>query len=367
MCILYIHTHIHVHISIPLSCSTVWVQDSGKSPPSEELYSIPPDCEEEVYKVMSEGGYQELPRPLVKISEELGRGQYGRVHKGICTSENSSEQIAVKVLSERQFRLHLLQEAMIMGQFSHPNVLKLHGVVTLIKPMMMVMEYAAKGTLKKYLTKLREISEVAGQEIQGSELLDYSCQVAAGMKYLEEKGFVHRNLSAHNVLLNGHNICKISGFVPSVCTQDSTQVVTKREENANIRWTAPESLMYGKYTVSSDVWSYGMLLYEVWTVGRTPFEVMSYSQVLSIVNTGYCQPPPPGCPRAVYSIMVQCWNPEYRKRPSFSQLFERLTDLCSADFSSSESLDAPQSPDQRLGSPPEEGMCMHMDLQKSYS
>jgi serine/threonine protein kinase len=154
-------------------------------------------------------------------------------------------------------------------------------------------------------------------------LLKFSHQIAHGMDYLSRKGFVHRDLAARNILLTKDFTCKISDFGMSRDLTGSNYYMT-RGGRVPVKWTAPEAILYCKYSTNSDIWSYGMVLYEIWSIGWKPFDSFSIDQVINIINTGYCQPPPPGVPKAIYSIMVQCWNPEPRKRPSFPLLYATL-------------------------------------------
>jgi ephrin-B len=337
---------------------------------SVESFLPPSSQEEEIYAQMAQWGYQEIPRDSVPLSEKLGEGQFGEVYKADFKAvEGTSLGVAVKLVkkgSPPEERTKLLQEAATLGQFKHRHVVRLIGVVTTGDPKMMLVELLPGGDLKAHLEKLSEDpSELSSPDLP-SLLLQFCKQVVDGLACLARKSFVHRDIAARNILLDKDLNCKISDFgMTRYAADDDYYVVASKGTKVPARWTAPEALMYKKYSTSSDVWSYGMLMYEIWSVGHKPFENKTVHEVVPIVGSGYCQPPPPGCPRAVYQTMVRCWNPVHNERPTASDILNEFEDLGQKHF-----LACPRSniseAAHRLGAPLAEGEELYVDLQNSY-
>lgn len=201
-------------------------------------------------------------------------------------------------------------------------------------------------------------------------LLSFSCDIANGMKYLSNKGFVHRDLAARNILLDKDLKCKIADFGLSKDLDCSEYYVSTGGKIA-LKWTAPEAVLYKKYSTSSDVWSYGMLMYEIWSLGHKPFPHLTKEEVIQSfqVHPGYVQPPPPGCPRKIYGIMVYCWNYDYHKRPKFTFIAEFLSgsleSLLEIPEDSLKYVSNPQEACQ-LGQELQSSFDMYMDLQTTY-
>uniref|UniRef100_A0A1X7UUU1 Protein kinase domain-containing protein n=1 Tax=Amphimedon queenslandica TaxID=400682 RepID=A0A1X7UUU1_AMPQE len=146
------------------------------------------------------------------------------------------------------------------------------------------------------------------------------------MEYLSRKKFVHRDLAARNILVSdeGTGICKIADFGMSRDLKDESYYISQSKK-IPIKWTAPEALHYKKYSSASDVWSYGTVMYEIWSIGHKPFESSTNQECIRLVDSGYRLPPPPGCPKPMYKLMMQCWNPDTHNRPSFSDISSSLS------------------------------------------
>jgi hypothetical protein len=338
---------------------------------SVESFLPPSSQEEEIYAQMAQWGYQEIPRDSVPLSEKLGEGQFGEVYKADFKAvEGTSLGVAVKLVkkgSPPEERTKLLQEAATLGQFKHRHVVRLIGVVTTGDPKMMLVELLPGGDLKAHLEKLSEDpSELSSPDLP-SLLLQFCKQVVDGLACLARKSFVHRDIAARNILLDKDLNCKISDFgMTRYAADDDYYVVASKGTKVPARWTAPEALMYKKYSTSSDVWSYGMLMYEIWSVGHKPFEDVDSSEMVRLLHNNYCLPPPPGCPRAVYEVMVKCWNPSHNERPSASDI--------SGEFCKSERIllswkkeDIVSPSAQVLGGPLSDGEGLYKELQFSYS
>uniref|UniRef100_A0A1X7TJ27 Protein kinase domain-containing protein n=1 Tax=Amphimedon queenslandica TaxID=400682 RepID=A0A1X7TJ27_AMPQE len=265
-----------------------------------------------IYQQLSDRKYREIIRHQIKVTDYLGSGQFGTVNKGLWTTPTAgSVSVAIKTLNDNTSedeRVKFLQEAAIMGQFHHPNVVKLHGVVTIGHPIMIVLELISGGDLKEYLNKFKPSPGELVLSSVPSILLSFCRQIASGMEYLSRKKFVHRDLAARNILVSdeGTGICKIADFGMSRDLKDESYYISQAKK-IPIKWTAPEALHYKKYSSASDVWSYGAVMYEIWSLGHKPFEKSTNQESIRLVDSGYRLPPPPGCPKPMYKLMMQCW------------------------------------------------------------
>ncbi|CAI8026551.1 Ephrin type-B receptor 3 (Fragment), partial [Geodia barretti] len=246
-----------------------------------DIYWVPASNTAELYEQLSKYRFREIRRDQLQITEHLGSGEFGTVNKGVWEgSPDKSREVAIKLLQKgasEESQVKFLQEAALMGQFSHPNIISLLGVVTLGEPVMIVMELMENGDLKENLISMRPIPGELPPNSLYQQLLDFCHQIAAGMTYLADKSFVHRDLAARNVLLSG-NTCKIADFGMARDLEESTYY-TSQGGKIPVKWTAPEALHYRKYSTASDVWSFGCLVYEIWSLGHKPFENYTNSQV----------------------------------------------------------------------------------------
>ncbi|KAL5486806.1 hypothetical protein EMCRGX_G019336 [Ephydatia muelleri] len=200
------------------------------------------------------------------------------------------------------------------------------------------------------------------------QLLRYSKHVAQGMNYLSNKSFIHRDLAARNVLVvtkGKELICKIADFGLSRNLEDENYYISKGGM-VPVKWTAPEAILYKKYSTASDVWSYGCLLYEIWSVGHKPFEGKTNVEVIEKVDAGYRLPPPPGCPLFIYQTMIQCWNKDSHNRPQFRDIHLSLSQNDEHVLKIPD--EALQTHPQAgiLGAPLEAGENMYINIQKTY-
>jgi ephrin-B len=261
------------------------------------------------------------------IGEVIGSGHFGEVHKAVWRKDGGHVHVAVKMQNdgvEEKDKITFLREAAIMGQFDHNHVVKLFGVVSESSANglwdTIVMELLPNGSLHSYLPNaLYGVT----QETAASTLLGFSRDVASGMEYLSSKKFIHRDLAARNVLLDAHLACKIADFGMAHDIDDSYYYKSKGGL-VPLKWTAPEALAYRKYSTSSDVWSYGCVLYEIWSLGKKPLDNLNVHEIFYQLIIGYRQPPPPGCPRAIYQLMIKSWNPTPGERPTFASIHRTL-------------------------------------------
>ncbi|XP_019747044.1 ephrin type-A receptor 2 [Hippocampus comes] len=255
----------------------------------------------------------------------IGAGEFGEVYRGSLKAPGRTEvAVAIKTLkpgySEKQ-RQDFLGEASIMGQFSHQNIIRLEGVVTKFKHAMIVTEYMENGALDRYLRD-------RDGEISSFQLVGMLRGIAAGMKYLSDMSYVHRDLAARNILVNNTLECKVSDFgLSRVLEDDPEGTYTTSGGKIPIRWTAPEAIAYRKFTSASDVWSFGIVMWEVMAFGERPYWDMSNHEVMKAINEAFRLPAPMDCPSAVYQLMLQCWLQDRSKRPRFGDIVNLLDKL----------------------------------------
>uniref|UniRef100_A0AAY5KFP8 Tyrosine-protein kinase n=1 Tax=Esox lucius TaxID=8010 RepID=A0AAY5KFP8_ESOLU len=273
-----------------------------------------------------------LKRPVLKdkwvlehddviLGQSIGQGNFGEVYSGRLRSNNIP--VAVKACKENlatEIKNKFLMEARILKQYDHPNIVKLIGVCTQQQPIYIIMELVQGGDFLSFL-------RCEGHNLKSKMLVKMAENVASGMEYLENKKCIHRDLAARNCLVGEQSIVKISDFGMSREQEDGIYSSTGGLKQIPIKWTAPEALNYGRYTMDSDVWSFGVLLWETFSRGLTPYSSMTNQQTRDEVEKGYRMPPPNSCPPEVYAIMCRCWEYNSRKRPSFSKIRTELSDL----------------------------------------
>ncbi|XP_076009243.1 megakaryocyte-associated tyrosine-protein kinase [Genypterus blacodes] len=242
------------------------------------------------------------------LGENIGEGEFGAVHKG----DYMGQKVAVKTIKCDVTAQAFLQETTVMTKLQHKNLVRLLGVI-LHKGLHIVTQLMTKGNLVNFLrTRGRSV-------VNGVQLLRFALDVCEGMEYLESKRLVHRDLAARNILVSEDGVAKISDF-------GLTKMDRKTSDNVKVpvKWTAPEALKKEKFSTRSDVWSYGVLLWEIFSFGRQPYPKMSLKDVKEQVDEGYRMEAPDDCPPAVYLLMRSCWKQEPRRRPSFHRLRDKL-------------------------------------------
>uniref|UniRef100_A0A8D3DRD1 receptor protein-tyrosine kinase n=1 Tax=Scophthalmus maximus TaxID=52904 RepID=A0A8D3DRD1_SCOMX len=296
---------------------------------------------------------KELDASCIKIERVIGAGEFGEVCSGRLKLPGKRDvAVAIKTLkvgyTEKQ-RRDFLCEASIMGQFDHPNVVHLEGVVTRGKPVMIVIEYMENGSLDGFLrvksvpkssrspavtyifphgqrkTADQPVLLCAVQKHDGQftviQLVGMLRGIAAGMRYLADMGYVHRDLAARNILVNSNLVCKVSDFgLSRVIDDDPEAVYTTSGGKIPVRWTAPEAIQYRKFTSASDVWSYGIVMWEVMSYGERPYWDMSNQDVIKAIEEGYRLPAPMDCPPGLHQLMLDCWQKDRAERPKFDQI-----------------------------------------------
>ncbi|XP_043954631.1 tyrosine-protein kinase Tec isoform X1 [Gambusia affinis] len=257
--------------------------------------------------------------------KELGSGQYGQVRLGMWRSQHK---VAIKAIKEgAMFEEDFIEEAKLMMKLSHPKLVQLYGVCSQQRPIYIVTEFMQQGCLVNYLRQRR------GSFSLGS-LLDMCLDVCEGMEYLEANSFIHRDLAARNCLMNEAMVVKVSDFGMARYVLDNQYTSTKGAKFP-VKWSPPEVFNYCKFSSKSDVWSYGVLMWEVFTEGQMPFDQSLNHQVVAMVTNGHRLFRPKMATAALYDIMQLCWNNRPEDRPSFSQLCLKLSDVLEDDGVSS--------------------------------
>ncbi|XP_003471486.2 ephrin type-A receptor 10 [Cavia porcellus] len=266
---------------------------------------------------------KELDAKSITLERSLGAGRFGDLCCG-CLQLPGRQELPVAVHTLRDGysdsqRLSFLAEALTLGQFDHSHIVRLEGVVTRGSPLMIVTEYMGLGALDSFL-RHHEGQLVAEQ------LLGLLPGLASAMKYLSEMGYVHRGLAARRVLVSSGLICKLSGFGRG--PRDRAEAVyTTMSGRSPALWAAPETLQFGHFSSASDVWSFGVVMWEVMAFGERPYWDMSGQDVIKAVEDGFRLPPPRNCPSPLHRLMLDCWQKDPGERPRFTQIHSILSKM----------------------------------------
>lgn len=284
---------------------------------------------------VSEDKKWEVPRHQLRIYSMLGEGCFGQVWKGeaeCIPGTDGPTLVAVKTLkasATEKEKKDLQHELAVMKMLDpHPNVVRLLGCCTEKDPIYVILEYVAGGTLQEFLRKSRSEQHYKNlhgdsQTLSSRDLTSFAYQIAKGMEYLSSKKVIHRDLAARNILIDASDqTCKVAdfGFARDVMANNIYE--RKSEGRLPIRWMAPESLYDNIYTSKSDVWSFGVLMWEIVTLGSVPYPGLHASEVMKRVRDGYRLEKPEHCKRELHNIMVKCWDKSADERPSFIDLVQ---------------------------------------------
>ncbi|CAG4984802.1 unnamed protein product [Parnassius apollo] len=258
----------------------------------------------------------EIDRTDIVMKHKLGGGQYGDVYEAAWKRGNMT--VAVKTLKDDTMALKdFLEEAAIMKEMRHPNLVQLLGVCTREPPFYIITEFMSRGNLLDYLrTGNRE-------HIDAVVLMYMATQIASGMSYLESRSFIHRDLAARNCLVGENHLVKVADFGLARLMRDDTYTAHAGAKFP-IKWTAPEGLAYNTFSTKSDVWAFGILLWEIATYGMSPYPRVDLADVYHMLEKGYRMECPPGCPAAVYELMRGCWQWNPADRPTFREIHHAL-------------------------------------------
>ncbi|KAM9820731.1 tyrosine-protein kinase ABL1 isoform 1-T1 [Neosynchiropus ocellatus] len=282
-------------------------------------YPAPKRNKPTIYGVSPNYDKWEMERTDITMKHKLGGGQYGEVYEGVWKKYNLT--VAVKTLKEDTMEVEeFLKEAAVMKEIKHPNLVQLLGVCTREPPFYIITEFMTHGNLLDYL---RECNR---EEVNAVVLLHMATQISSAMEYLEKKNFIHRDLAARNCLVGENHLVKVADFGLSRLMTGDTYTAHPGAKFP-IKWTAPESLAYNKFSIKSDVWAFGVLLWEIATYGMSPYPGIDLSQVYELLEKDYRMDRPEGCPEKVYELMRDCWRWNPTERPSFAethQAFETM-------------------------------------------
>lgn len=312
-------------LSTAVVVSLIFLRNHQKKKKQERLIaSVNPDYIETKY-VIDEW---EVPRENVEILEELGLGNFGMVYRGIY---DKTTPVAIKTISKtasQREKNEFLNEASVMKNFSTFHIIRLIGVVSIDNPPFVIMELMGNGDLKTYLRRIRDTRLVP----DACRIMRMAAEIADGMAYLESKKYVHRDLAARNCMVSKGLVCKIGDFGMARDVYETDYYKIGKKGLLPIRWMAPENLSDGVFTSDSDVWSFGVVLYEILTLAEIPYQGFSNEEVLSHVLHKGTLNIPRNCPENIYKIMEKCFKWRPNDRPTFMEVVSELEPFLGQDF-----------------------------------
>ncbi|XP_014905875.1 focal adhesion kinase 1-like isoform X3 [Poecilia latipinna] len=302
------------------------------SPPNEDLSGDETDDyaeivdEEDTYTMPSmsygvvEARDYEIQRDRIELGRCIGEGQFGDVHQGVYSCPDKPPlPVAIKTCKNcttDSVREKFLQEALTMRQFDHPHIVKLIGVIT-ENPVWIIMELCTLGELRSFL-------QVKKYSLDLATLILFSYQLSTALAYLESKRFVHRDIAARNVLVSSVDCVMLGDFGLSRYMEDSSYYKASKGK-LPIKWMAPESINFRRFTSASDVWMFGVCMWEILMYGIKPFQGVKNNDVIGRIENGERLAMPPQCPPTLYSLMTKCWSYDPSKRPRFTELKTQLS------------------------------------------
>ncbi|CAH1776538.1 unnamed protein product [Owenia fusiformis] len=269
----------------------------------------------------------EIDPTELELFEELGRGQFGSVKRGKWRKNKS---VAVKMMQQGMMNEDdFIDEAKTMKMLQHENLVQLYGVCSKQRPIYIVIEYMKHGSLLNYLKRQRGVILK-----KPNKLLDMCLQVCRAMKYLESQSFIHRDLAARNCLVGDNLVVKVGDFGLARYVLDD-EYTSSSGTKFPIKWAPPEVLGYTRFSSKSDVWAFGVLMWEIFTGGDMPYGKIKNQEVVEqVVHHGKRLEKPQACPGEVYDIMMVCWEKDERNRPGFAVLENKLANLSDDDYCS---------------------------------
>ncbi|XP_036954466.1 neurotrophic tyrosine kinase, receptor, type 2a isoform X1 [Acanthopagrus latus] len=287
---------------------------------------------------------QHIKRHNIVLKRELGEGAFGKVFLAECYNLSPDQEkilVAVKTLKEasENARKDFHREAELLTNLQHEHIVTFYGVCVESDPLIMVFEYMKHGDLNKFLRAhgpdavlMAEGQTTRPVELTQSQMLHIAQQIASGMVYLASQHFVHRDLATRNCLVGENLLVKIGDFGMSrdVYSTDYYRVGVGGHTMLPIRWMPPESIMYRKFTTESDVWSLGVVLWEIFTYGKQPWYQLSNNEVIECITQGRVLQRPRTCPKEVYDLMLGCWQREPHMRLNIKEIHGLLLNLAKA-------------------------------------
>ncbi|KAJ8918921.1 hypothetical protein NQ315_016823 [Exocentrus adspersus] len=290
----------------------------------------------------------EFPRNDIIYMRDLGQGAFGSVFQakapGLIPGEEFTV-VAVKMLKDDasdDMQDDFEKEACLLAEFDHPNIVKLLGVCAVGRPMCLLFEYMGKGDLNEFLRQCSPSNYVVRSLVDGEftnkeiykdnqlthlDKINIALQIASGMVYLSDRKFVHRDLATRNCLISDDMVVKIADFGLSQKIYLQDYYKGSDRDAIPVRWMPLESILYNKYTPESDVWAFGVCLWEIFSFALQPYYGMTHEEVIKYLKEGNVLCSPDGCPAPVYELMKQCWGQKPVDRPSFLIIHQTLTDI----------------------------------------
>ncbi|CAH1243137.1 FGFR3 [Branchiostoma lanceolatum] len=308
-----------------------------KAGPRAKFKGILADLKQENESQVTALNFWEIQRTSLKLGKRLGSGQFGEVRLGELRNRGLTTSVAVKTLrdsasdSDKKDLLGELEILVTVGR--HDNIISLVGACTKGGPLMIVVEYAPNGCLKDWL-KANCVENNTESEYQNQsayacplsmeQLIQFGVDVANGMSHLAAMQCIHRDLAARNILLGENLVAKVSDFGLSRDIYEDSEYVKSTKSKLPLRWMAYESLFYNVYTTQSDIWSFGVLLWEIMTMGNLPYEGMKGKRMMDMIKDGGRLEKPSNCPDEIYTLMASCWETLPEDRPTFPALRSSL-------------------------------------------
>lgn len=333
----------------PTQAFPISYSSSGARRPS--LDSMENQVSVDTFKIPEDPKW-EFPRKNLILGKTLGEGEFGKVVQATAfrlKGKAGYTTVAVKMLKENASPSELrdlLSEFNLLKQVNHPQVIKLYGACSQDGPLLLIVEYAKYGSLRGFLRESRKagpgyVGGSSSGDSRGSrnssyldnpderaltmgDLISFAWQISRGMQYLAEMKLVHRDLAARNVLVAEGRKMKISDFGLSRDVYEEDSYVKRSKGRIPVKWMAIESLFDHIYTTQSDVWSFGVLLWEIVTLGGNPYPGIPPERLFNLLKTGYRMEQPDNCSEEMYGLMLQCWKQEPDKRPVFADISKDL-------------------------------------------
>ncbi|XP_023647948.1 tyrosine-protein kinase BTK [Paramormyrops kingsleyae] len=257
------------------------------------------------------------PRDLTFL-KELGNGQFGVVKYGKWQGQHD---VAIKMIKEGSMSEDdFIDEAKVMMKLHHQNLVQLYGVCTKQRPIYIVTEYLSNGCLLNHLRdSLKHPSPI--------QLLEMCKDVSEGMAYLESKQYIHRDLAARNCLVDSNGTIKVTDFGLSRYVLEDDEYTSSAGSKFPVRWSPPEVFLYCRFSSKSDIWAFGVLMWEIYTLGRMPYERLSNTEIVEKISTGLRLYRPQMANDRIYTIMTSCWHEKPEERPAFQDLVVTIQDL----------------------------------------
>ncbi|XP_072226292.1 focal adhesion kinase 1-like isoform X5 [Leuresthes tenuis] len=304
-------------ISVSEDLSGDETDDYAEIVDEEDTYTMPSIS----YGVVEARDY-EIQRDRIELGRCIGEGQFGDVHQGVYNSPDKPPlPVAIKTCkncTSDSVREKFLQEALTMRQFDHPHIVKLIGVIT-ENPVWIIMELCTLGELRSFL-------QVRKYSLDLATLILFAYQLSTALAYLESKRFVHRDIAARNVLVSSVDCVMLGDFGLSRYMEDSSYYKASKGK-LPIKWMAPESINFRRFTSASDVWMFGVCMWEILMYGIKPFQGVKNNDVIGRIENGERLAMPPQCPPTLYSLMTKCWSYDPSKRPRFTELKTQLSTI----------------------------------------